>query len=351
MSKHMQKLRVLMEENNVEVVLVSNLKNLRYFSGFSGSAGLLLVLPDRAILFTDFRYVEQAQEEAPACEIVQHGANIYSDIDKYLHEINKIGFEASYVTVEMFDRMQKNMPGKDWLAVKLDAIRMIKDELELSYIEEAVDIADRAFTKLLPELRLGMTELQAAALLEFYLKQEGASRTSFPTIVASGNRSSLPHGQPTDKKIQAGDFVLFDFGAVYNGYCSDITRTVVMGEASEKQKEIYSLVLSAQLACLEGLKPGITGKEGDSYARNVIKQAGYGNLFGHGTGHSLGLNIHEDPRLSPACETMLEPNMLLTVEPGVYIPDWGGVRIEDLVVITDNGCRILTKTDKKLMQL
>lgn len=351
MNKHLQKFQALLQEKALDCVIVSNLKNLRYASGFSGSAAILLVFADKAILFTDFRYMEQAAQESPDCEIVQHGGNIYADIAKATSTAKSVGYEESYVTVETFAHMQKAMPDKKWLGLKLDGLRMIKDEQELSYIEEAVRIADAAFSRLLPQVRLGMTELEAAALLEYYIKQCGGSKTSFPTIVASGKRSSLPHGQPTDKKIDAGEFVLFDFGAVYEGYCSDITRTVVMGEPDDKQREIYDLVLKAQMAAINALKPGITGSEGDSYARNIIADAGYGDMFGHGTGHSLGLNIHEEPRLSPANKTILQPNMLLTVEPGVYIPDWGGVRIEDLLVVTEEGARILTQTDKQLLQI
>jgi Xaa-Pro aminopeptidase len=196
-----------------------------------------------------------------------------------------------------------------------------------------------------------MTEKEAAAFLEFYQRELGASGTSFSIIVASGVRSSLPHGQPTDKKLAQGDFVTFDFGAVYGGYCSDMTRTIVMGEANEQQKKIYHIVLEAQQAALSLLRPGLSCREGDRAARDIITGEGYGKFFGHGTGHSLGLAIHEEPRLSPFSEDVLAPGVVMTVEPGIYIPGWGGVRIEDVAVITETGARILTGAPKELIEL
>ncbi len=351
MADHIAKAKEFLRSQPFDALIISNFRNRRYISGFSGSAGLLLLLPDKVVLLTDFRYVEQAKQEAPGCEIVQHGSRIYEDAANFLARCSSIAYEENYVTVETFKKLQTSIPDKEWLPTNLDLLRTVKDQEELSLLKNAVDIADRAFARLLPELRTGMAEIEAAALLEFYLRQEGASGTSFPTIVASGERSSLPHGQPTDKVFAAGDFVTFDFGAVYKGYCSDITRTVVIGKASEEQKKVYGIVLAAQLKALAALKPGITGKEGDAAARDVITAAGYGQYFGHGTGHSVGLAIHEEPRLSPSCAALLEPGMVVTVEPGIYIPGWGGVRIEDMVAVTGDGVRILTATPKQLLEL
>ena len=247
--------------------------------------------------------------------------------------------------------MKKKIAGKNWLAINLDELRMIKDSDEIGMIEAAVNIADRAFARLLPQLRIGMAEIEAAALLEFYMRQLGAEGTSFSTIVASGRRSSLPHGQPTEKKLAAGDFVTFDFGALYNGYCSDITRTVVLGKANSRQRQIYNTVLTAQSASIAVLRQGTLCSAADKAARAVIEEAGYGEYFGHGAGHSLGLAIHEEPRLSENCDTVLRSGMVVTVEPGIYIPDWGGVRIEDVAVITDDGARILTATGKEMLEL
>lgn len=351
MVSRIKRAQALLKKINIDCLIVSDFRNIRYLSGFSGSSGTLLVLEDRIILLTDFRYVEQAEQETVDCEIIKYSNSLYDNIKNIIEEYTVIGFEESYTTVEDFENMKEKIVNKTWMPVKLDKLRMIKDEQEIGYIEKAVEIADKAFSQLLPKLHIGMTELEAAALLEFELRKNGAEGTSFSTIVASGQRSSLPHGHPTDKKLTKGDFVTFDFGALYNGYCSDITRTVVMGKADNKQKEIYQIVLSAQMAAIEGLKKDITGKQGDAYARDIIMKAGYGENFGHSTGHSLGLAIHEEPRLAPSCDVVLRPGMVVTIEPGIYLPNWGGVRIEDVAVVTDGAAKVLTKSDKDLLEL
>ncbi len=351
MSERIKKVQELLCQEELDCVVVHNSRNRRYISGFSGSAGLLVVFADKLVLFTDFRYVEQAREEAPECNVVQHGASVYDDLKSLLADCQKIGYEDRYVTVAEFNQMVKTVGDKQWLPMRLDVLREVKDDAELFLLAKAASILDRAFARLLNELSVGMSELEVAALLEYYLRQEGAAATSFSTIVASGERSSLPHGQPTEKKLAIGDFVTIDFGAVYDGYCSDMTRTFVMGKADDKQKELYDIVLSAQLTALSFLRPGVTGKQADAKARDIICAAGYGQFFGHGTGHSLGLAIHEEPRLSPTCETVLQPGMVVTVEPGIYIPGWGGLRIEDMAVITGGGAQILTATDKQLLEL
>ncbi len=351
MSSRIDKVRALLKSRELDCIIVQSSRSRRYISGFTGSAGIVLVLPDKCFLLTDFRYMQQASAETAGCEVLECSSKIYEQIAGLLTACSKIGYEYAHVTVETFERMKKALGGKVWTSVNLDTLRAIKENEELLLIKKAVAVADRAFARLLPELKTGMAEIEAAALLEFYLRKEGASGTSFSTIVASGERSSLPHGQPTEKLLTDGDFVTFDFGAIYGGYCSDITRTLVMGKANARQKEIYGIVLAAQKAALSSLKPGMTGIEGDALARDVINSAGYGKLFGHGTGHSLGLAIHEEPRLSPGCETVLKPGMVLTVEPGIYVPGWGGVRIEDVVVLTESGLEILTATPKELLEL
>ena len=348
---NIKKAQRFLYEKRVECVIVTNMKNIRYISGFSGSSAILILLADKAILLTDFRYIEQAQVEAPTCEIFRHGNFIYEDIADFVQDVKEIAVEENHLTLENFKNMRNKIINKNWHFLNLNGLRMIKNDEEIINIKKAVEIADKAFEDLLPDLSVGMTEIEAGALLEYNMRKNGAEGTSFSTIVASGKRSSLPHGQPTTKKFAAGDFATFDFGAIYKGYCSDMTRTVVFGNANEKQKEIYNIVLKAQLAVIDKLKSGMKGKDGDKIARDIIVEAGYGNNFGHGTGHSLGLFIHEDPRLAPSCETVLLKNMLVTVEPGIYIPDWGGVRIEDIVLITDNGNEVLTKTTKKLIEI
>jgi Xaa-Pro aminopeptidase len=233
----------------------------------------------------------------------------------------------------------------------VEDLRMYKDEHEIQIMQEAADLADLTFSHMLTYLRPGLTEREVALEIEFFIRKNGGTSTSFNSIIASGERSALPHGVASDRVIGNNEFVKMDFGAYYKGYCSDITRTVAMGTVSAKHKEIYDIVLEAQLATLAGLKPGITGKQGDALARDIIERYGYGDKFGHGTGHGLGMEVHEQPRLSKLSDTVLEPGMVVTVEPGIYLPGFGGVRIEDDVVITDSGIRILTKSTKELQFL
>ncbi|MDR2006876.1 MAG: aminopeptidase P family protein [Acidaminococcales bacterium] len=353
MNKHLEKAFNLLDESQLDCMIVTDLRNVRYLSGFSGSAGLLLLSRGKTLLYTDFRYAEQAERQAEGFTMRVHAGDVdvFEAVGAEISGCRTIGFEEKHITVENFERMKRKITGKNWCALNLDDLRMVKDNGEISLIETAVNIADKAFARLLPKLCAGMTEIEAVAWLEFYMRQLGADGTSFNTIVASGARSSLPHGQPTEKKLAAGDFITFDFGAVYQGYCSDITRTVILGKADSRQRLIYDTVLSAQLAAISVLKPGVACKAVDEKARAIIKEAGYGECFGHGTGHSLGLAIHENPRLSQTCDVILRAGMVVTVEPGIYIPSWGGVRIEDVAVITDDGARILTATGKELLEL
>ena len=250
-------------------------------------------------------------------------------------------------------QQEAGLPPACWrmLGDALSSFRKIKSPEELDRMERAERIGDEAFSYILNELKPGVTELQIAAKLEYFMRSHGAEGTSFDTIVASGYHSAMPHAVPTEKPLENGDFVTMDFGCRYQGYCSDMTRTVVIGKADPRQKEIYQIVLEAQQAALEGLRPGMTGTEGDRLARDVIEKAGYGEYFGHGLGHSVGLEIHEKPALSTRDETVLLPGMIETVEPGIYIPGFGGVRIEDMVVLTETGIRNLTTSPKELIEL
>ncbi|MDR3349246.1 MAG: aminopeptidase P family protein [Acidaminococcales bacterium] len=351
MNKHLAKAVNLLDERQLDCLVVTNLRNVRYLSGFSGSAGILLISRGKNLLYTDFRYKEQAGHQTEGFAVKLYDGDIFEALGVEMSEYRTVGFEEKHITVENFERMKKSVAGKSWFALNLDDLRMIKDSDEIGMIETAANIADKAFAQLLPQLCVGMAEIEAAARLEFYMRQLGADGTSFSTIVASGARSSLPHGQPTEKRLAAGDFITFDFGAIYKGYCSDITRTVILGKADNRQRLIYNIVLSAQLAALSALKPGIACSAVDGEARTAIKEAGYGEYFGHSTGHSIGLAIHEDPRLSKVCHAILRAGMVVTVEPGIYIPSWGGVRIEDIAVITDSGARVLTATGKELLEL
>ena len=264
-----------------------------------------------------------------------------------------MAFEDRYLLFSEYQALQEACGGrlKVELGDSLDLLRSVKTEREIECLAKAESIGDLAFSHMLTVLKPGVTELEAAAELEYFMKTHGAEDISFETIVASGVNSSMPHAMPSHKKIEAGDFVTMDFGCKYNGYCSDMTRTVVVGRADEKQKEIYRIVLEAQLAGLEAVRSGARGCDVDKVSRDIITKAGYGDCFGHGLGHSVGLYIHEEPRLSRLCETVLEPNMIQTVEPGIYLPGFGGVRIEDMVVVTEGACRNLARSEKNLIEL
>lgn len=350
------KTREKMREQGVDTLFISEEYNRKYLSGFSGSSGYLLLTDSAQYLLTDFRYIEQATKQAPYYEVIDFYKKGLIETLKDLiekHQVKILGFEDLSMTVREYDQFSSQLPQVKWQAVGnlVQQIRMIKDQKEIETIAHASSIGDAAFSHILTVLRPGMTEIEVAIELEFFMKKKGASKLSFDTIVASGTRSSLPHAVPTDKVIESGDFVTMDFGCIYQGYCSDMTRTVVVGKASEKQKEIYHLVLQAQLNALAKIKPGIKGKEGDAYARNIIDEAGYRVNFGHGLGHSLGMEVHENPRFSLLSEDLILPGMVMSVEPGIYIPDFGGVRIEDLIVMTEDGLRNFNSSPKELIEI
>lgn len=343
-----------LQRQGLAAVLVTNRTNVRYFSGFAGTAGVLVVGTDERKLFVDSRYVEQAKKMAPAFEIVQSRGNPLEAAADFLQSQSwlSIGFEEESLTVAEYRRLQLKVAADRWRPVQLEPLRTIKTAAELDKIAVAATIADGALAKLLPLIRPGATEKELAASLEYEMRKLGSEKPSFETILASGPRSALPHGAASDRRLERGDFIVIDFGATYEGYRSDITRTVCVGQASERQRTIYATVLAAQLAGLSAVRSGALCRDVDKAGRQVIEAAGLGAQFGHGLGHGVGLDIHESPRLSPmAGEAVLAAGMVVTVEPGVYLPDWGGVRIEDLVAVTETGCRILSQTPKALLEL
>lgn len=347
----LQSLRELLRNSELDGVIITKPENRVYYSGFTGSSGLLLITFNDAKLLTDFRYIEQAGKQAPDFQIIRHGSDMFETLQNQLRlsGLEKVGFEGDYITWDSHKRLNEIAPQA--VSVHLDGVRMVKDEAELALIKRAVELADNAFTHILPFFKPGVRERDIALELEFHMRKNGAEKSAFDIITASGTRSALPHGQASDKIIAVGDLVTMDFGAVYQGYHSDITRTVVIGKAAPKQREIYELVLTAQLAGVAAIVPGIPCREVDAVARTIISEAGYGEFFGHGLGHGLGLAIHEEPRLSPPSEVILASGMVVTVEPGIYLPDWGGVRIEDTVVVSSAGAKVLTASSKKLIEL
>ncbi|MBM7855474.1 Xaa-Pro aminopeptidase [Desulfohalotomaculum tongense] len=351
MSDRVKKLQQILDRYNIEAMLISKPENRRYISGFTGSAGTLLIDKQNAYLFTDFRYVEQVKEQCPGFKVIQIGDDFYQKLLHLLQKsgVSRLGFETHYVTYESYDKMAGELSGVQLVPVKdiAEELRLIKNSEELQLIEKAVDITDRAYSEMLQLVKTGMTEKELALELEFIMRRLGAQGRAFDFIVASGPRGALPHGVASDRVIQPGDMVTIDCGAVYKGYHSDMTRNFVLGKADEKQQEIYNIVLEAQVAGIEAVRPGVPAASVDLAARGVIERYGYAQNFGHGTGHGVGLAIHEGPRISfQEQELILKPGMVLTVEPGIYLPGWGGVRIEDIVLVTENGCRILTKTPK-----
>ncbi|MDR6882720.1 Xaa-Pro peptidase family protein [Bacillus sp. 3255] len=351
--KRIERLRKVMQEQQLPAVLITNAYNRTYVSGFTGSSGYVLITLDRAILITDFRYMTQAPQQAKLFEVVEHGPKPMETVLALLQKqgLTQLGFEQGDVSYGDYLSYQASLPGIELVPTSrlFEVIRMVKDDAELQVMQEAADLADQTFSHILNFIKPGVKELDIALEIEMFIRKNGGTSTSFETIVASGERSALPHGKAGERLLRMNEFVKLDFGAYYKGYCSDITRTVMLGKPTDKHREIYDIVLEAQLNCLANLKPGITGREGDAYSRDVIVKHGYGDYFGHGTGHGLGMEIHESPRLSKTEDTILTPGMVVTVEPGIYLPGFGGVRIEDDVVITDTGIKILTNSTKDFL--
>lgn len=348
-------LREAMKQQQMEAVWITNDVNRRYLTGFTGSSGYVLITADHAYLLTDFRYMTQAAEQARDFVIVEHGPSVNENLKQLLQEagIGRLGFEEDHTAYSTYRKYESDLKPCELVPVKgmVEDLRMFKDDGELEVMKAAADLADKTFLHMLELLKPGVSEWDMALELETFMRKHGASGPSFETIIASGERSAMPHGVASSKIMQNTEFVTMDFGALLNGYCSDITRTVFLGEPTAKHREIYDIVLEAQMHTLEHLKPGMTGREGDALARDIIARYGYGEQFGHSTGHGLGMEVHEQPRLSKLSDTVLQPGMVVTVEPGIYIPGFGGVRIEDDVVITDTGVRRLTESTKDLITL
>lgn len=336
-------------------ILLLSQTNLRYFAGFTGTTAVGFVTPETAFILTDSRYTEQAQNQCEGYEVIQYKSSIWETIADIVKtrkiNLSVCAFEGNYVPVDTYQTFSDILVGSQFASVNLTSLRATKRPDELTLMREAARIGDEAFAALLPQLKVGMTERDARVILEVEMLKRGSEEPSFDTIVASGHRSSMPHGVASDKVIEYGDFVTFDFGAVYKGYHSDMTRTIVMGKASKQQRELYDVVLNAQLKGLATVKSGVTGKTVDAACRDSIAADGYGDYFNHGTGHGVGLDIHEEPVASPRSDTVLEPNMIVTVEPGVYLPGEIGLRIEDSVIVTDDGYELLTHTSKELIEV
>lgn len=334
--------------------LITNLKNIRYLSGFSGEWAVILLSKKKQYFLTDSRFTEQALKETSGFEII----TIIKPLTIYLKQLigksKNVAFEADNLRYSSFTAIRKKLAGRKFVPTSgiIEKQRMIKTQEEIKKISKAAIIADKSYSEILKSLKPGLKEIDIASEFEYILRKNGSEAHPFPTIAITSANTSLPHGQPGMRKIKKGDFFLLDFGATYKGYVSDMTRTVVIGKATQKQKKIYDIVLRAQMSAIKTVKLGMKLSAVDSSARNIIKEAGYGDNFGHGLGHGIGLEVHEAPGVSYRSKETVRAGMVFTIEPGIYIPKWGGVRIEDDIAIYDNKISILTKSPKeKLMEL
>ncbi|WP_117149450.1 M24 family metallopeptidase [Paraliobacillus zengyii] len=349
-----EKLRIVMKKDNLGALVITNSFNIRYMTGFTGTSGIALITESKALFITDFRYTQQAADEVPSFEIIEHKQGVIKEIANQVKTlgIKRIGFEKTDLTYEIFEEYQKEISA-ELVPTKglVEKLRLIKTDDEIAILKEAAKIADAAFEHILTVIKPGVKEIDVSNELEFFMRKQGATSSSFDIIVASGYRSALPHGVASDKTIENGELVTLDFGALYKGYCSDITRTVAVGEVSDELHTIYDTVLQAQLKGVEGIKAGITAKEADALTRDYITEKGYGKYFGHSTGHGLGLEVHESPGLSFRSSEILEEGMVVTVEPGIYVPNVGGCRIEDDIIVTKDGNKRLNHSTKELIIL
>ncbi|MGX7194789.1 M24 family metallopeptidase [Enterococcus moraviensis] len=352
MMVRVNKLRELMKKNDLSGFLVTSPYNLRYLTNFTGTTGLAVITLDKAFFVTDFRYTEQAAAQAQGFEIVQNTGPIYDEVVAISEkeQLANLAFEETFVSFAEYSLLEEIIPC-DLIPVAglIEELREVKDEEEIAIIEKACSIADLGFKHILTVIKPGMSEIEIANQLDFYMRSLGASGVSFETIVASGVRSAMPHGVASEKIIEKGDLITLDFGCYYQGYVSDMTRTFAIGEPDSKLKDIYQIVLEAQLKVLDEAKPGLTGIQLDAIARDHIASYGYGDAFGHSTGHGIGLEIHEGPNVSFRADQQFVPGNVITDEPGIYLPGLGGVRIEDDLVITKEGNRVLTHSPKELI--
>lgn len=350
-------LRDALARADLDALLVTSLANIRYLTGFSGSNALVVITAKESLLLTDFRYATQVQAEVGAAATIRiEASNLWAGLWAHLTAspaIARLGFESFHMVHRDFQRLLEQGARWQWRPTTdlVEVLRVCKDSDEVAKIERAVAIAEAALHATLPQIRRGLSETQLAGILEHNLRDFGSEAFPFASIVASGPRSALPHARASDRELQAGDFVLLDFGAVHEGYCSDITRTVVLGSASEAQRDVYAIVREANARASGAIRVGMPGMAADAVAREYIDARGYGEEFGHSLGHGIGLEIHEAPRLAKSIDAPLLAGTVVTIEPGIYRAGWGGVRIEDDVLLTDNGPRLLTSFARDLIEI
>ncbi|KYH31371.1 aminopeptidase YpdF [Moorella mulderi DSM 14980] len=358
-SERLDRLRRLMAAEGIAALWVRQEENRRYLSGFTGDSGQLIITATSQYLLTDGRFIEQAREEAPDFEVVDLGNKPWEQLGATLAAagVAELHFEAehlSYATYEEFLEQAKDWPQPVKLEPSkglVERLRQVKDDTELALLQKAIDLADAGFRHMLRILRPGITERDIALELEYFLGKQGSLGPSFTTIIAGGPRASLPHGVASGRVLQPGDLVVMDFGAIYDGYHSDLTRTVALAPVDPEWRHLYNVVLEAQRKAIAAIRPGLAGREVDAVAREHIAAAGYGPYFSHGLGHGVGLAVHEGPTLSSRSEVKLAPGMVVTVEPGIYLPGRGGIRIEDVVLVQEDGALVLSHAPKEFIEL
>jgi Xaa-Pro aminopeptidase len=347
--------RKILESTHLDGVLFISLENIRYLCGFTGSDGVFILTKKESFFLTDSRYWTQADEEVKNSKIIHY----YKKIDGLVSllsdlELMEVGFESAALTFSIHRSLLKKL-GHEIKLIPLENeiknLRAVKDEQELAFIHTAIDISSKAFEHILGVAKEGVSEGEIAFEMEFFMKRNGAQSLAFDLIVASGKRSALPHGKASDKRIEKGDFILIDFGSMFRGYYCDQTRTLICGRPSREQEKVYRVVKEAHDKAIERIRPGLPLQEVDGAAREHIQKCGYGEYFGHGTGHGIGLAVHEDPAVNKENKDLVQEGMVFTVEPGIYVPDWGGVRIEDMVRVTSNGAEILTSLPTDLIEI
>ena len=348
--RRLSRLRQVMKLEGIDALLVTRREDVRYLSGFTGSAGSLLISTNRPLLITDFRYKLQARNETTGVSVLVQTTDFFSTLRDAAQRVNAdtLWFDESALTVATLKKLKQQgltlKGGRDLVGV----LRQRKDEHELCSIRLAIKRAEESFQELKEHIKPGITERELGLKLELLMREKGSRKPAFDTIVASAANGAMPHASVTDRRIRKGDLVTFDFGAEANGYFSDITRTICVGSPTVNQQTIHALVLEAQAAAIRSIRPGVSCASVDAEVRSVIQKAGHGKHFGHGTGHGIGLMVHEGPSVSRLSQDRVEPGMVFSVEPGVYVPGWGGVRIEDLVLVTDTGVKVLTTLPREL---
>lgn len=354
MTSRLEKFRQMMADDQIDGFLIMQPHNRRYLSGFTGSNGVLIITQDQQAIATDSRYYQQVRQQSPEWELIEVGYDFAGNMLELLRErelgARRVGFEAQHISVSTLFQWEQALKGRLILVHTenfVEELRMQKDADELASLKKAIALADETWEHITRWIQPGMTEAQVGWELESYMRTHGASALSFEPVVASGPNAAKPHARPSERIIQKGEPITMDFGCIIDGYCSDLTRTICLGQPADDQYlNVWNTVYQAQQAALRGAKANMTGEAVDKLARDVIKGAGYGDYFGHGLGHSLGLNVHEGPRYSFTYPHEVPAGVVITVEPGVYIPDWGGVRIEDVVLVQQDGVEVLSSASK-----